>query len=62
MKKLKRSECAVLHRGSKHYWYWMIESGVTLVELREASPYWKACVRLRFRNYGKIVVDDAGEC
>lgn len=22
----------------------------------------KACVRLRFRNYGKIVVDDVGEC
>ena len=39
MKKLKRSECAVLHLGLKHYWYRMIESGVKLVEFREASPY-----------------------
>ena len=40
MKRLKRSECAVLHLGLKSYWYRMIESGVKLVEFREASPYW----------------------
>ena len=40
MKRLKRSECAVLHLGLKHYWYRMIESGVKKVEFREASPYW----------------------
>lgn len=40
MKKLKRSDCAVLHLGLKHYWYRKIESGVKKVEFREASPYW----------------------
>ena len=41
MKKLKRSDCAVLHLGLKHYWYRMIESGVKCVEFREAKPYWE---------------------
>ena len=52
MKKLKRSECAVLHLGLKHYWYRMIESGVKLVEFREASPYWE----VRIANWvGKML-------
>ena len=45
MKKLKRSEGAVLHLGLKHYWYRMIESGVKLVEFREASPYWNVRIK-----------------
>ena len=31
MKKMKRSECAVLHLGLRPYWYRMIESGVRQV-------------------------------
>ena len=49
MKKLKRSECAVLHLGLKNYWYRMIESGVKKVEFREASPYWN----VRINNWAK---------
>ena len=49
MKKMKRSECAVLHLGLKHYWYRMIESGVKLVEFREASPYWN----VRINNWAR---------
>ena len=49
MKRLKRSECAVLHLGLKHYWYRMIESGVKQVEFREASPYWN----VRIDNWSK---------
>lgn len=41
MRKLKRSECAVLHLGLRHYWYRMIESGEKCVEFREAKPYWE---------------------
>ena len=41
MKRLKRSECAVLHLGLRHYWYRMIESGEKCVEFREAKPYWE---------------------
>ena len=37
---MKRSECAVLHLGLRHYWYRMIESGEKCVEFREAKPYW----------------------
>ena len=49
MKKLKRSDCAVLHLGLKNYWYRMIESGVKQVEFREASPYWN----VRIDNWSK---------
>ena len=49
MKKMKRSECAVLHLGLKNYWYRMIESGVKQVEFREASPYWN----VRINNWAK---------
>ena len=41
MKRLRRSECAVLHLGLKRYWYQMIESGVKKVEFREAKEYWR---------------------
>ncbi len=41
MLKLKRSECAVLHLGLRHYWYRMIEDGTKHVEFREAKPYWQ---------------------
>ena len=47
MRTLKRSECAVLHPGLRHYWYRMIESGAKLVEFREAKPYW----RTRINNW-----------
>ena len=40
IRRLKRSECAVLHLGLKSYWYRMIDSGVKKVEFREATPYW----------------------
>ncbi len=40
MRRLKRSECAVLHLGLKSHWYRMIDSGVKKVEFREATPYW----------------------
>lgn len=40
-RRLKRSECAVLHLGLKSYWYMMIDSGMKKVEFREAKPYWK---------------------
>ncbi len=53
MKKLKRSECAVLHLGLKHYWYRMIESGVKQVEFREASPYWE----VRIANWASRMHD-----
>jgi len=49
MKKLKRSDCAVLYLGLKHYWYRMIESGVKKVEFREASPYWN----VRINNWSR---------
>ena len=39
-RRLKRSECAVLHLGLKSHWYRMIDSGVKKVEFREATPYW----------------------
>jgi len=41
MKKLKRSECAVLHLGLKRPWYARIDSGEKRIEFREASPYWR---------------------
>ena len=40
IRRLKRSECAVLHLGLKSHWYRMIDSGVKKVEFREATPYW----------------------
>lgn len=42
MKRLKRSECAVLHMGLKRHWYQMIESGTKKVDFREASEYWRS--------------------
>lgn len=39
-RRLKRSECAVLHLGLKYHWYRLIDSGVKKVEFREATPYW----------------------
>lgn len=42
MKRLKRSECAVLHLGLKHHWYRMIDSGIKHIEFREAKPYWNS--------------------
>lgn len=47
MKKLRRSECEVLHLGLKRYWYQMIESGVKKVDFREAKDYW----RTRIENW-----------
>ena len=48
-RRLKRSECAVLHLGLKSYWYRMIDSGMKKVEFREATPYW----RTRIANWAK---------
>ena len=45
MRKLKRSECAVLHLGLKSHWYRMIDSGMKKVEFREATPYWDVRIR-----------------
>ena len=51
IRRLKRSECAVLHLGLKSHWYRMIDSGVKKVEFREAKPYWD----VRVANWqGKI--------
>ena len=51
IRKLKRSECAVLHLGLKRHWYRMIDSGLKKVEFREAKPYWD----VRVANWqGKI--------
>ena len=47
MIKLKRSECAILHLGLKSHWYRMIDSGVKLIEFREANDYW----RVRVNNW-----------
>lgn len=49
MRRLKRSECAVLHLGLKSHWYRMIDSGVKKVEFREATPYWET----RIENWEK---------
>ena len=40
MRKLKRSECAVLHLVLKGRWYDMIASGEKREEYRDAGPYW----------------------
>lgn len=40
MKKLKRSECAILPLVLKGKWYDMIESGKKLEEYRDCKPYW----------------------
>lgn len=40
MKKLKRSECAVLPLVLKKQWYDMIDRGEKYIEYREAKPYW----------------------
>ena len=53
MRKLKRSECAVLHLGLRHYWYRMIESGEKCVEFREAKPYWET----RIANWARRMHD-----
>ena len=44
-RRLKRSECAVLHLGLKSHWYRMIDSGVKKVEFREANEYWNVRIR-----------------
>ena len=41
MRKLKRSECAVLPLVLKKKWYDMIDRGEKCIEFREASPYWR---------------------
>ena len=41
MRELKRNDCAVLHLGLKRHWYKMIDSGVKMVEFREAKTYWQ---------------------
>ena len=48
-RRLKRSECAVLHLGLKSHWYRMIDSGMKKVEFREATPYWET----RIENWQK---------
>ena len=53
MRKLKRSECTVLHLGLRHYWYRMIESGEKCVEFREAKPYWET----RIANWARRMHD-----
>ena len=45
MRKLKRSECAVLHLGLRPHWYRMIESGEKRIEFREAKPYWNTRIK-----------------
>lgn len=40
MRKLKRSDCAVLHLGLRRHWYDMIDNGTKCIEFREAKPYW----------------------
>ena len=49
MRTLRRSECAVLHLGLRHHWYWMIETRQKCIEFREAKPYW----RVRIGNWLK---------
>ena len=44
-RRLKRSECAVLHIGLKSHWYRMIDSGMKKVEFREANEYWNVRIR-----------------
>lgn len=41
MKKLKRSECAILPLVLKRRWYDMIASGKKREEYRDYKPYWK---------------------
>lgn len=41
MRKLNRSECAILPLVLKGKWYDMIASGEKLEEYREAKPYWR---------------------
>lgn len=40
MRKLKRSECAVLTLVLKGKWYDMIEGGEKREEYRDSTPYW----------------------
>lgn len=42
MRKLKRSECAVIHLVLKHKWYDMIASGYKVEEYRADTPHWSA--------------------
>ena len=53
IRRLKRSECAVLHLGLKSHWYRMIDSGVKKVEFREATRYWQT----RITNWRKRMQD-----
>lgn len=41
MRKLKRSDCAVLHLVLKGKWYDMIASGEKQEEYRLTTPYWR---------------------
>lgn len=41
MRKLNRSECAILPLVLKGKWYDMIASGKKIEEYREAKPYWR---------------------
>ena len=57
MRKLKRSECGVLHLVLKHKWYDMIASGEKREEYRDATLRW----RVRLQSYvlntdGRFVV------
>ena len=45
MRKVKRSEVAVLHLVLKKKWYDMIASGTKKEEYREAKPYWVKRIR-----------------
>ena len=53
LRRLKQSECAILHLGLKSHWYRMIESGKKRVEFREANPYWTT----RLANWARRVQD-----
>ena len=61
IRRLKRSECAVLHLGLKSHWYRMIDSGVKKVEFREATPYWDVRVANWIRRWKRATCDEPGK-
>ena len=57
MRRLKRSECSVLHLGLKGVWYRHIESGGKSVEFREYKRYWISRVENWLRRDGIKVLE-----
>ena len=50
MRKLKRSECAILPLVLKKKWYDMIASGEKKAEYRDFKPYWKVRIEKWLAN------------